>query len=96
MRCGADGDGVNDNQINGTVSAVTAVTLTVSGQTITVDNSTLIDDSIIEAARGVEIANDQPLGNLQESLQELLPVGLLVEVGVDRSNGVVAIYIEDM
>jgi hypothetical protein len=90
------GDGVNDNQINGTVSAVTSVTLTVSGQTITVDNSTLIDDSIIEAARGVEIANDQPLGNLQESLQELLPVGLLVEVGVDRSNGVVAIYIEDM
>lgn len=90
------GGGVNDNQINGTVSAVTADTLTVSGQTITVDNSTLIDDSIIEAARGVEIANDQSLGNLQESLQELLPVGLLVEVGVDRSNGVVAIYIEDM
>ena len=90
------GDGVDDNQINGTVSAVTADTLTVSGQTITVDNSTLIDDSIIEAARGVEIANDQPFGSLQESLQELLPVGLLVEVGVDRSNGVVAIYIEDM
>jgi hypothetical protein len=90
------GDGVNDNQINGTVSAVTADTLTVSGQTITVDNSTLIDDSIIEAARGVEIADDQPFGSLPESLQELLPVGLLVEVGVDRSNGVAAIYIEDM
>ena len=90
------GNGVNDNQINGTVSAVTADTLTVSGQTITVNNSTLIDDSIIEAARGVEIANDQPFGSLPESLQELLPVGLLVEVGVDRSSGVVAIYIEDM
>ena len=93
---GGGNGGVNDNQINGTVSAVTADTLTVSGQTITVNNSTLIDDSIIEAARGVEIDNDQPLGSLPESLQELLPVGLLVEVGVDRSSGVVAIYIEDM
>ena len=93
---GGGNGGVNDNQINGTVSAVTADTLTVSGQTITVNNSTLIDDSIIEAARGVEIANDQTLGSLPESLQELLPVGLLVEVGVDRSSGVVAIYIEDM
>lgn len=93
---GGGNGGVNDNQINGTVSAVTADTLTVSGQTITVNNSTLIDDSIIEAARGVEIANDQPFGSLPESLQELLPVGLLVEVGVDRSSGVVAIYIEDM
>ena len=93
---GGGNGGVNDNQINGTVSAVTADTLTVSGQTITVNNSTLIDDSIIEAARGVEIANDQPFGSLPESLQELLPVGLLVEVGVDRSSGVTAIYIEDM
>jgi hypothetical protein len=93
---GGGNGGVNDNQINGTVSAVTADTLTVSGQTITVNNSTLIDDSIIEAARGVEIANDQPFGSLPESLQQLLPVGLLVEVGVDRSSGVVAIYIEDM
>jgi len=93
---GGGNGGVNDNQINGTVSAVTADTLTVSGQTITVNNSTLIDDSIIEAARGVEIANDQSLGSLPESLQELLPVGLMVEVGVDRSSGVVAIYIEDM
>jgi hypothetical protein len=93
---GGGNGGVNDNQVNGTVSAVTADTLTVSGQTITVNSSTLIDDSIIEAARGVEIANDQPFGSLPESLQELLPVGLMVEVGVDRSSGVVAIYIEDM
>ena len=93
---GGGGNGVNDNQINGTVSAVTASTVVVAGQTITVSANTLIDDSIIEAARGVEIANDQPFGSLPESLQELLPIGLNVEVGVDRSNGLVAIYIEDI
>ena len=42
------------------------------------------------------LPNDLPFGSLPESLQELLPVGLNVEVGVDRSNGVVAIYIEDI
>jgi hypothetical protein len=90
------GNGVNDNQINGTVSAVSASTVVVAGHTITVSANTLIDDSIIEAARGVEIANDQSFGSLPESLQELLPIGLNVEVGVDRSNGLVAIYIEDI
>jgi len=90
------GNGVNDNQINGTVSAVTASTLVVAGQTITVSANTLIDDSIIEAARGAELPNDLPFGSLSESLQELLPIGLNVEVGVDRSNGLVAIYIEDI
>jgi hypothetical protein len=93
---GGGGNGVNDNQINGTVSAVTARSVVVAGQTITVSANTLIDDSIIEAARGVEIADDQSFGSLPESLQELLPIGLNVEVGVDRSNGVVAIYIEDI
>ena len=90
------GNGVNDNQINGTVSAVTASTLVVAGQTITVSANTLIDDSIIEAVRGAELPNDLPFGSLPESLQELLPIGSNVEVGVDRSNGLVAIYIEDI
>ena len=93
---GGGGDDVDDNQINGTVSNVSASSFVVAGLTITVNPATLIDDSIIEAARGVEIANDQPLGSLPETLQELLPVGLSVEVGVDRSNGLVAIYIEDI
>ena len=48
------------------------------------------------AARGTEVANDLPYGSLDESLLELLPLGLNVVVGVDRSNGVVAIYIEDI
>jgi hypothetical protein len=93
---GDDSNGVSDNEITGTVSDVTATTFVVAGETITVNNATLIDDSIIEAARGVETANDELFGSLPETLQELLPVGLDVEVGVDRSNGVVAIYIEDV
>ena len=90
------GNTVVDNQIIGAVSAVTASTLVVSGQTITVNANTMIDDSIIEAARGVELPNDLSFGSLTESLQELLSVGMMVEVGVDRSNGVLAIYIEDI
>ena len=46
--------------------------------------------------RGTEVANDLPFGDLAESLQALLPSGLNVVVGVDRSSGVVAIYIEDI
>ena len=94
---GDDGNVVNnDNEITGSVSNVTAITLDVGGETITVTDNTLIDSSIIEAARGTEVANDLPYGSLDESLLELLPLGLNVVVGVDRSNGVVAIYIEDI
>jgi hypothetical protein len=93
---GDDSNGINANEITGAVSNVSATTFVVAGETITVSNSTLIDDSIIEAVRGVEIDSDQSFGTLPESLQELLPVGLNVDVGVDRSNGVVAVYIEDI
>ena len=91
---GDDDNGVNANQITGTVSSVSGSSLVVTGETITVNASTLIDDSIIEAVRGVEIPSDLPFGSLPESLQQLLPVGLNVEVGVDRSSGVGALYIE--
>ncbi|UCB55260.1 MAG: hypothetical protein JSW45_01615 [Thiotrichales bacterium] len=87
---------VNDNEITGAVSNVTTSTFDAGGETITVTENTLIDSSIIEAARGVEIANDQPYGTLTESLSELLPTGLNVVVGVDRSSGVVALIIEDI
>jgi hypothetical protein len=93
---GNGNDGVNDNEIVGTVSNVTTSTFDAGGETITVTENTLIDSSIIEAARGVEIANDQPYGSLPESLSELLPTGLNVVVGVDRSSGVVALIIEDI
>ena len=90
-----DGDG-NDNEISGAVSNVTASSFVVSGETVTVDGNTMIDNSIIEAARGVELPSDLPLGSLTETLPELLPEGLNVVVGVDRSSGVLAIYIEDI
>lgn len=90
------GNGVNDNEINGTVSNVSGNTFVVAGQTITANANTLIDDSIVEAARGVELPNnDLPLGSLPETLAQLLPIGLNVEVVVDRSNGLVALRIED-
>ena len=94
-----DDDGnidVNDNEITGSVSNVTAITFDAGGETITVTDNTLIDSSIIEAARGTEVTNDMPYGDLTESLAELLPVGLNVVVGVDRSSGVVALFIEDI
>jgi len=89
-------DRVNDNEITGTVSDVTESSLSVAGETITVATSTLIDSSIIEAARGVEVTADMPFGSLTETLPELLPVGLSVVIMVDRSNGVVAALIEDV
>ena len=91
-----DDNGVNDNEITGTVTDVSENTLVLADQTITVDANTLIDSSIIEAARSFEVVNDQAFGSLPETLQQLLPVGLNVAVGIDRSNGLVAIYIEDI
>ena len=85
----------NDTEINGTVSSVSTNSFVVGGQVISVTADTLIDDSIIEDARGVEIPNDLPFGGLPESLQQLLPVGLKVEVQLNNSNGLVAISIED-
>ena len=55
----------------------------------------MIDDSLIEAVRGVEINNDLTFGSLPESLQQLLPIGLSVEIQVSRSNGIIALSIED-
>ena len=85
----------NDREINGTVSSVSTNSFVVRGRVINVTPNTLIDDSIIENARGVELSNDLPFGGLPESLQQLLPVGLNVEVQLDNSNGSVAISIED-
>ena len=68
-----------------------------NGETITVTDTTLIDDSLIEEARGTEIDGDRQFGTLPESLSDLLPVGLGVEVEVDRSSGsAVATRIEDL
>ncbi len=91
-----DNDGGLDNEINGTVTSVSDDSFVINGETITVIGSTLIDDSIIEAARGLEINGDQQRSSLDETLAMLLPVGLSVAVVVDRSSGVVATSIEDL
>ncbi len=85
----------NDTEVNGTVDNVSANSFVVGGKTISVNANTLIDDSLIENARGVEISNDLPFGGLPETLQQLLPIGLQVEVQLRNSNGLVAISIED-
>ena len=93
---GNNGNGAPDNEIRGSVSNVLGTTFMVANETVTVDGNTVIDSSIIEAARGVEINNDMPRSALPETLQQLLPDELNVVVGVDRSNGVLALIIEDV
>ena len=85
----------NDREIKGQIISVSANTIVVGGGVISVTANTLIDDSIIENARGVEISNDLPLGSLSETLHQLLPIGLNVEVKLSTSNGLVALSIED-
>jgi hypothetical protein len=87
-----------DNELVGEVNSVDAAnaSFVVLGQTIAVTPETIIDDSLIEAVRGVEIANDLAFGGLPETLGQLLPLGLLVEVsGFPTSNGFTATRIED-
>lgn len=52
----------------------------------------LIDDSIVEAARGVELGNaDFRFGDLPETLGQLLADGDIVRVDVDSNGNVVRI-----
>jgi len=88
-------NGFNDNELVGTVTSVSDNGFVVAGKTISVTSNTLIDDSIIEDARGQELENDLPFGSLPESLQTLLPIGLSVEIKLSNSNGLVALSIED-
>ena len=95
---GSDDDGNNgiiDNELVGSVSNVTATTFDVAGETITVNDATKVDNSIIEDARGIESENDETIGDITDkTLAELLD-GKNVEVVVDRTSGVVALSIED-
>ena len=91
-----DNSNAADAELIGTVSNITETTFDLGGETITVNDATIIDDSIIEAARGVEVVLEEALGNISETLPELLSDGMALEVKVDRSNGVVALSIEDI
>lgn len=93
---GGDDGGPIDDEIVGTVSNVGATSFNVAGVTVTVNDETIIDDSLIEAARGTEVDDEAALGTLAETLQQLLPNGQAVSVSVDRSSGIVAVRIEDL
>jgi hypothetical protein len=92
---GGGDDGVNDNQLIGTVSNVTDNSFDLNGRTITVNDDTMIDDSIIEAFQGgeSEIPNDLRFGDIDETLQQLLGATPSVEV---QLNGDTALSIEDL
>ena len=75
---------------------MTENTFVLNGRTISVVGSTLIDDSLVEAALGREIdsddiAFDQLPGEL--TLVDLLPTDIVIEVKVTADD--VAIEIED-
>lgn len=93
---GPNDDGIADN-VAGTPTAVTANTFDLGDQSITVIGSTLIDDSIIEAALGTEFDGgdrrfDQVPAGL--TLGDLLPGTFPISVDV-TSDGV-ALKIEDL
>ncbi len=89
-------DDSNDNELVGSVSNITTTSFDLAGETITVNAATIIDDSIIEEARGVEVNNEAAFGDLSETLAQLLSDGMGLEIIVDRTNGIVAVSIEDL
>mgnify|MGYP005840354317 CR=1 FL=1 len=102
---GGDDNGNDDNggivggeDISGTVSGLDADgdtgTFIVAGTTVTVTADTLVDASLVEAFRGVELGDvDLVLGNIDETLADLVSNGLSVTVRVDASGN--ALLIED-
>jgi hypothetical protein len=94
---GNDDDGNVDNELVGAPENVTENSFVLGGRTITVNGSTLIDDSIIERALGQEFDGDdqrfdQVPGGL--TLADLLPGTFPVEIEVDADG--VALRIEDL
>ncbi|GAB4537024.1 MAG: hypothetical protein Tsb0010_16390 [Parvularculaceae bacterium] len=91
---GGGGGGAGD-EVSGAVANLNSNTFTVAGVTVTVTDDTLIDSSIVEAARGVELGDaDLRFGDLPETLADLLSNGDLVEVTLDADGN--AVKIEDL
>lgn len=93
----AGDDAVNDNEIAGTPENVTANGFDLNGRTITVNASTLIDDSIIERALGTAFnAGDQRFDQVPGGLTllDLLTGTFPVQVEVNADD--VALRIEDL
>ena len=99
-----DGSGVAgtisvDSELVGPIDSIDSALrfIEVNAQTVTVTDDTIIDDSIIEAACGCEIANDTRFGDLGQDLDFLFAGVVFVEVnGFPTDGGLQATRIEDV
>lgn len=90
----AGGGAANDDEIAGTVRNLDAMnnTFEIAGRIVTVTPDTLIDDSIVERARGMELGEmDFRFGDLPETLDQLINDGDSVTVELDASDNVIRI-----
>jgi len=81
---GFDDNGI-DNELKGPISNITGTTFDIAGQTISYDGTTLIDDSIVEAVDGGELASDQLLSTLSGLSDYVTANGPTYMVTVDGS-----------
>ena len=90
------GDDGIDNELTGTPTNVGATQFDLNGTTVSVNDATLIDDSIVERALGQEIDDDVPFAQLPGNLtlSDLLTGEFAIEVAVDAAG--IAIRIEDI
>lgn len=91
-----DGPDGNDNETIGIARNINAAanTFDLAGRTVTVTADTLIDASLVERARGVELGDDDlRFGDLPETLDQLVLDGDRIEAVIDAEGN--AILIED-
>jgi hypothetical protein len=87
---GNNGD-PNDNEVSGAIENLDTAnnSFSINGRDIQVTDDTLIDSSIVEAARGVELGpEDLRLGDIPEALGDLFANGDIVQVTLDGDNAV--------
>ena len=91
-----DGQGTGNDELVGTPESVTGDSFSVAGRTVTVMDSTLIDDSLIERALGSEFEGDRRFDQLPGGLTllDLLPGTFPIAVEVNADG--VALRIEDL
>lgn len=94
---GDDDDGDEAGDITGAVRGidVEANTLTVGARIVPVLGTTLVDDDIIEAARGAEVEDDLPFGDIGLALDVLFANGMVLDIDLDDEGNAVSIELED-